>query len=279
MKKLKLIIPAVILVIIIALISVGLVQFNSLNKINAPITKTVIPFDVSEKSGGVKIKNTFIDNFVTYYTEDNANILNEEQQAFNTLLKDYKVDELFKKYFNIEDAVSPYLAITLAYLLMENDSVTQSEKDTLSSFLNHKDGFSGVAFTIYNGDLSKINAPIIAYSYSYEASITTDWAAFVVLYRDSIIHFKEMSMHVDNANRDKSFLNEDFTKKVQELKVDKILYKHFNFTEFTSPYCCLQLAYKLLDGNKINLVERYYLNKFVSAPEGYVEIFYCFRAD
>ena len=279
MKKLKFIIPAVILVIIIALISVGLVQFNSLNKINAPITKTVIPFDVSLESADVKIKNTFINNFVTYYSEDDVNILNEEQQAFNTLLKDYKVDELFKKYFNIEDAVPPYLATTLAYLLMENDSVTQSEKDLLSSFLNHKDGFSGVAFTIYNGDLSKINAPIIAYSYSYEASITTDWAAFVVLYRDSIVHFKEMSMHVETANRDKSFLNEDFTKKVQELKVDKILYKYFNFTEFTSPYCCLQLAYKLLDGNKINLVERYYLNKFVSAPEGYVEIFYCFRAD
>ena len=279
MKKLKLIIPAVILVIIIALISVGLVQFNSLNKINPPITKTVIPFDCSLKSDTIQIKGAEIKCRFIDLDKNGKSEAIKKQQEFSTLLKSYKVDELFKKHFNIEDAVSPYLAITLAYSLMENDSVTQSEKDMLTAFLNHTDRFAGVCYNAVDGKTDKQNVPMLSYFYDFELSPTTDTPTYVVQFNKTRIHFREMPMHVDNAQREKSDLNLNFTKKVQELKVDKILYKYFNFTEFTSPYCCLQLAYKLLDGNKINLVERYYLNKFVSAPEGYVEIFYWFRAD
>ncbi len=279
MKKLKFIIPAVAVVLIVVLVSVCFLQLNALNKIEAPITKTVIPFDVSLKSDGVKIKDAQIKGCLVDFNKKGKDEASQRQQEFSTLLKDYKVNEIFKKYFNIEDAVSPYLALTLAYLLIDNDSVLQSEKDTLTALLNHKDGFAGICYNAVAGKINEQSVPIILYSYDFELSPTTDTTTYVALFRKTAIHFREMPEHVENANREKSVLNEDFTKKVQELKVDNILYKYFNFTEFTSPYCCLQLAYKLLDGNRINLMERYYLNKFVSAPDGYVEIFYWFRAD
>lgn len=279
MKKLKFIIPAVAVALIVVLASICLLQINTLNKIEAPITQAVIPFDYSLTSDGIKIKDAQIKGYFINFSEKGKDEASQRQQEFSTLLKDYKVNEIFKKYFNIEDCSSPYLALTLTYSLIEKNSVLQSEKDTLTAFLNHKDGFAGVCYNAVCGKINEQNVPILSYSYDFELSPTTDTTTYVVLFRKTAIHFRGEPIHVDDAKREKSNLNENFTKKLQELKVDKILYKYFNFTEITSPYCCVQLAYELLDGNSINLIERYYLNKFVSAPEGYVEIFYWFKAD